>query len=73
MIITDERIIEILNKSIQDDTDILQLITNFIWEKKAYHIEKINRPDNQIRLLLFQNAMTTVMDYYTNKLIKYDA
>lgn len=69
MIITNEEIIRILNKEVLDDIDVLQLITNYIWEKKKYHIEKINRPDNQVRLLLMQNAQTVVCDYYTKKLI----
>lgn len=69
MIITNEEIIRILNKEVLDDIDVLQLITNYIWEKKKYHIEKINRPDNQVRLLLMQNAQTVVIDYYTKKLI----
>lgn len=69
MIITNEEIIRILNKEVLDDIDVLQLITNYIWEKKKYHIEKINRPDNQVRLLLMQNAQIVVVDYYTKKLI----
>lgn len=69
MIITNDKIIEILNKQVLDDTDVLQLIVNYIWERKKYHIERINRPDNQVRLLLLQNAQTIVVDYYTKKLM----
>lgn len=72
MIVTDEKIIEILKREVLDDTDVLQLIVNYVWEKKNHHIERINRPDNKVRVLLLQTAQTVVCDYYTKKLMKND-
>lgn len=68
MIITDEQVVEILKKEVIEVEDVLQLITNFIWDMKKYHIEKINNPgSNQMRLMLMAQAQNVVCDHYTKK------
>ena len=70
MVISDEQVKEILKKEVMEVEDVLQLITNYIWEKKNYHIEKINNPgDNRMRLVLMAQAQNVVCDYYTKKLM----
>lgn len=72
MIITDEQVVEILKKEVMEDTEVGDLIVKYVFDKKGINIGRIKRPDNQISLLLFQNAQTIVCDHYTKKFMSND-
>lgn len=72
MIISDEQVVEILKKEVVQDVEVCDLIVKYVFIKKGINIGRVKVPDNEQRLLMFRIAQTTVMDYFTKKLMNND-